>query len=1025
MNLIIGPNGTGKSTICNAVCIVFGGHPRLLGRSTELGAFVKHGESKATVEAHLYDPSCPGGVRKVTREFDTDAKGEFRIDDRRARTADMNELKGRYDIQLDNLSQFMPQEKIAEFTQLKPDELLAITVRSLGGTEKEKLLHELSRLDQDVGSFTANIQQREAELADLRRQQEAEASEVEAYKQQQEVKKLLRIYEKCVPEVEARELYVQYRSLLERRAHREQELQELHDTQNKADTGPINALQQEFDAASSSFVAARKRSKAAGDSLNDQVSEADAISLTLSKKITELEDIEKNAARRRAAVEQGQQRLVEAERELQQLDERETKQDLDSRLRDLDKKRRGVRSDIDSARGRREPLEQQMSDASRYIVHYNNKLSSLADVRQQRIQKISDRAKSRNLEACDRFVRQLKGEGAFRGDVRGPLAAEIEVDNPYHARIMESCVQGFLMAAFVTEYSSDSRLLISRCKQNFGGWAPDVITAPTTAEDERDSYAIEGQVPRRQVDARLRQLGITCVVNDIYKTPPPVRAALNAQTNIHAIHVGDEQADRRKEELRAEDGMEAWFTPKSRCKVVRSRYDRSVRNLKVDTQFATRQGDLFAGNSEAALRERERLIGVIRESEGRRTHAGQELAQIDDRLKHFHGLMREIDSEVRQVVDHRNQRKAKQDRVDQMKRHLEELQRRTASLDVERQKEMLEKEIERMVEEEAEAVVTATKGLVSLRSSMAQLDLQLATRMDSFRRLEAEKSKQSEIQKEIEEKQNEVRTAKKDAKEAKNEWKAKQREAQEALTDSERVEHQELLTSLQDKTVESLEEEMAKERGKVAGLATSGPETIRAYEFRQRKIDRKTKELETERSRYDQRIGRLRRQKEDFLTWLHAGVEKMRVKFSSLYRRLGCAGDLELANLNSDRIGDLELQILVSYRDDAALRPISASANSGGEKMCCTMLFCFSLLLEEERMPPFVFVDELNQGLDPSNEMKIMTMMFEDAEQEVAPQSFVITPKLLLNLPFHARTKTHIIFNGSVSGKLDVSAPQM
>jgi len=241
-----------------------------------------------------------------------------------------------------------------------------------------------------------------------------------------------------------------------------------------------------------------------------------------------------------------------------------------------------------------------------------------------------------------------------------------------------------------------------------------------------------------------------------------------------------------------------------------------------------------------------------------------------------------------------------------------------------------------------------------------------------------------------------------------------------ALPERELTPNKDLFDEFEGKGVEVLESAIAEQMGRMAGLATGGQAVVDRYEHRQRQIEKLTAHVNELKGDHEARTSHLRSRKTAFLNWLKEGVEKMRDKFSSLYRRLGCAGDLELINTDSERLSELALQVLVSYRDDAELRPISNSANSGGEKMCCTMLFCFSLLLEEERVPPFVMVDELNQGLDPHNEMKIMTMMFEDALKDSAPQSFVISPKLLPNLPFHSHTKTHVIFNGHVTGKSDI-----
>jgi hypothetical protein len=47
-----------------------------------------------------------------------------------------------------------------------------------------------------------------------------------------------------------------------------------------------------------------------------------------------------------------------------------------------------------------------------------------------------------------------------------------------------------------------------------------------------------------------------------------------------------------------------------------------------------------------------------------------------------------------------------------------------------------------------------------------------------------------------------------------------------------------------------------------------------------------------------------------------------------------------------------------------------------------------------------------------------MQVMLEDAENDDSPQSFVITPKLLLNLPVRQNVATHVIMNGYVAGPI-------
>uniref|UniRef100_A0A915D3K9 Structural maintenance of chromosomes protein 5 n=1 Tax=Ditylenchus dipsaci TaxID=166011 RepID=A0A915D3K9_9BILA len=46
LNVIIGPNGTGKSTIICGICLAVGGSPNILGRSDNFADFIKHGKDE-------------------------------------------------------------------------------------------------------------------------------------------------------------------------------------------------------------------------------------------------------------------------------------------------------------------------------------------------------------------------------------------------------------------------------------------------------------------------------------------------------------------------------------------------------------------------------------------------------------------------------------------------------------------------------------------------------------------------------------------------------------------------------------------------------------------------------------------------------------------------------------------------------------------------------------------------------------------------------------------------------------------
>jgi len=53
LNVVVGANGTGKSTIVCGICLGLGGKPSILGRASSVTEYIKRGKTTAVIEIEL------------------------------------------------------------------------------------------------------------------------------------------------------------------------------------------------------------------------------------------------------------------------------------------------------------------------------------------------------------------------------------------------------------------------------------------------------------------------------------------------------------------------------------------------------------------------------------------------------------------------------------------------------------------------------------------------------------------------------------------------------------------------------------------------------------------------------------------------------------------------------------------------------------------------------------------------------------------------------------------------------------
>lgn len=205
LNMVIGPNGTGKSSLVCAICLGLGLSPKLLGRADDVGEFVKHNTSVAEVEIELERlPNDPHNYVIRSRFIRDGNKREWFINGKSSTLKAVLELTKRLSIQIDNLCQFLPQDKVAEFAGLSPVELLLQTQRAAAPEEMLEQHEKLKKRRKEQKTYEDEKARDQETLDSLENRQQNLQAEVQRLQERQEVQRKVMVLKKRIPFVEYR-----------------------------------------------------------------------------------------------------------------------------------------------------------------------------------------------------------------------------------------------------------------------------------------------------------------------------------------------------------------------------------------------------------------------------------------------------------------------------------------------------------------------------------------------------------------------------------------------------------------------------------------------------------------------------------------------------------------------------------------------------------------------------------------------------------------------------------------------------
>ncbi|WEW61429.1 Structural maintenance of chromosomes protein 5 [Emydomyces testavorans] len=1017
LNMVIGPNGTGKSTLVCAICLGLGEGPQHLGRAKDAAEYIKHGCREATIEIEL---AAPRGKRNlvVSRVIKREGnKSTFAINGKQVPGKKVRELVRSLSIQIDNLCQFLPQDKVSEFAALSPVELLQSTQRAAAPREVTEWYEDLKQLRSEQKKLQASNRQQQEVLQGLERRQENQRENVERMKERAAVEKRLKFLVKMRPLPECREAKKEFHEVKERKKILMQEEEELR-AQIKPTLKAISARKEYYEKLDKAVKQRKTHLLKANTSAREYAKQISAVGEKMKDVTAKIEAEKKTSSSHVADLRKLKQTINRIERQMEEGAPEFDTVAYTEKIRDRVRQIREIEEKAGALQSKKEATVREYQAKRTNHATVEKRLNGLQFQDGQQEEKL--RQMSHDSFKAWQWLKDDKNQAQFEKKVYGPPVVVCSVKDPGYASALEGLMARNDFCSFTVQTRNDFKKLQEILYQQMRLYDITIKTCSTSLSEFRPPVS----------DEELRRLQFDGWARDFISGPDAVLAMLCSENRFHATPVTLREITDTEYQYLANSPISMWISNKQHYQVVRRReYGPSatstrVRYLRPATSWTDQPVD----------------DEIKRELQNEIDKWKAEMDEAEKKVEEEKAILARLGAEHKAALNEKNQLEQEKAAKQTALTAFRALPTRLAQ-----QKEKLEDLLENLenVKKEVESL-RKQQDYVSLEKAVAVL--KYGKFVDSFRRmhedlLQAEiksieahsdwlslKNRNAEVTEVLEEKKCEIAQVAmriRTMSEALRNALAKVREiTSEAERDSDM---KQVIEDIRDHTIEQLEAEIDSARARLdLTYEGHGTQLIEEFEQRQAQIDKLKERLEkshTELADYDHGIAEVRSKWEPKLEAL---VQQISNAFSSFFARIGCAGQVSIDKAEdlpdeNGHLGDSSnfeqwsIRIQVKFREHESLAVLNSHRQSGGERAVSTIFYLMAL--QSLSASPFRVVDEINQGMDPRNERMVHERMVEIAcgqadSEESGGQYFLVTPKLLSGLHYQPGMTVLCIYSG-------------
>lgn len=993
LNMVLGPNGTGKSAVVCSIIVGLAGEVSLTGRANSVTDLVRNGQRICKTEIELFNAKGSNFIveRKITitkkTEHAMEHKNEWKLNGKIVKKSEVKQFIDHLNIKVDNLCQFLPQDSVTHFVKMNTSELLLNTLLASGDRvlveDHQKLVDTTNR----IKSVELELDQVRTSLKAVEVNYERSRTEVKRLRERDNLRNkqtIIRQKIQYTKYLKIKSIYDEYKAKEKKLREDKSKLQELALPYRQAVNLAKADVQKYTDLIRKGQSEVGEKAQYI-DKCNKHIREVVG---SVKSNYSVFKKKEAEEQERKSTIEESKKELNTLEKNLHTLVDHDCSRELF-----------GIEKDIESKKDDLRKLAQQVQKANDTARYCQNEMEQHKE-ELRRIESVADKKTELLRTRFPKVSRAAdwlqKNKNRFKKRIYMPMMCEIDVKDTQFTRQVENSIPQHDLCAFVCENPNDLTLFTRGIREELG-INVNVILAP--AKD-----------PAEYINAPLirqfKQCGVKSTLLELIEAPEPILSYLCATHHFHSIPVADSINSSQLQNL--SELCPRFYVGPDIYAINRSRYDKQ----KITSKDRIREAQFLRFSMDRKLLQtcKEKIQEASNKlTESKNIYTEKHQAQNDTREEWQ--KMVERRTELKQKHDERKSLKAK---IQIKKEQLNNLERQEINLVNERK--IFVKSVEDSNAKYISYLTTLDENIdLYLDCKRRLFKNKLLCRMAEKNQTIAQKKYDMSIQ-DTSNLDSELQTITTKLCSVNTELKAEEKKTTDFVPEFSKgklLPNTSELFKILPETIELMEDELTHLQAKIESIFMSNDKTLMSDYLRQKKEIQEKREKEEKLRSELENIKEVRSSiKAQWLPNLDNVVKVINNEYTSFMRKLHYDGQVELDVPidDPDNFASYGIKIMVKYREEEKLTPLSATRQSGGERSVATMIYM--LALQTITSVPFRCVDEINQGMDQDNERKVFELLVKTADAS-ASQYFLISPKLLPNLPYSDKMHVHIVYSGA------------